>query len=96
MSATTEAAFETVIKLHLLANGYIQIPEKGFAPDVAIFSDVVLSFIRASQPKEWKKLEALHGKGTGELVIIGHSLFDIGYSEVVTWRRGGRGGRNIH
>ena len=33
MNATTEAAFETVIELHLVANGYIQIPEKGFAPD---------------------------------------------------------------
>ena len=52
-----EAAFETVIESHLLANGYSRIAEKGFDPALAIFPETVLDFIRETQPKEWGKLE---------------------------------------
>ena len=38
----------------------------GFDRERAIFPETVLAFIRATQPKEWARLEALHGKKTGE------------------------------
>ena len=69
MKNTSESAFETVIEAHLLANGYVSVAQAGFDRDRAIFPDVVLAFIRETQPKEWAKLEALHGNKTGEQVI---------------------------
>jgi type I restriction enzyme R subunit len=65
----SEAAFETVIERHLLANGYVTVPSEGFDRDRAIFPSVVLDFIKDTQPKEWEKLEALHGEKTGEQIL---------------------------
>ena len=65
----TEAAFETVIETHLLQNGYVRIKREGFDRERAIFPDEVLSFIRETQPKDWAKLERLHGAKTGEQVL---------------------------
>ena len=69
MKPTSEAAFETVIEAHLLANGYVPVAGDGFDRERAIFPDVALGFIRETQPKEWARLEALHGAGTGEQVL---------------------------
>ncbi len=65
----SEAAFETAIETHLLENGYVSIPREGFDRERAIFPETVLAFIRETQPKEWAKLEALHGDKTGEQVL---------------------------
>lgn len=68
-SRHSEAAFETVIESHLLANDYTSISPDGFDRDRAVFPETILSFIRDTQPKEWAKLEALHGERTGEQII---------------------------
>ncbi len=60
----SEAAFETVIETHLLASGYTPVAPEGFDRKRAIFPETVLAFIRETQPKEWAKLEALHGERT--------------------------------
>lgn len=65
----SEAAFETVIESHLLANGYICIAPDHFDRERAIFPATVLAFIRETQPKEWTKLEALHGEHTGDQIF---------------------------
>ncbi len=57
-SRHSEAAFETVIEAHLLANGYTPVAPEGFDRERAIFPETVLAFIRETQPKEWAKLEA--------------------------------------
>lgn len=69
MNRTNEAAFETVIESHLLANDYVSVHRGGFDRERAIFPDVVLGFIRETQPYEWGKLEALHGQKTGEQIL---------------------------
>ena len=69
MNPTTEAAFESVIEAHLLANGYVAVPDEGFDRDRAIFPRTVLDFIRETQPDEWTKLEAQLGEQTGEQVL---------------------------
>ena len=69
MKLTNESAFETVIETHLLANDYVAADRDGFDRERAIFPDVVLKFIRETQPKEWARLEALHGAKTGEQVL---------------------------
>ncbi|MFZ2518519.1 MAG: type I restriction endonuclease [Anaerolineae bacterium] len=65
----SEAAFETVIETHLLAHGYVPADRAGFDRARAIFPATVLAFIRETQPKEWAKLEALHGDKTGEQIL---------------------------
>lgn len=69
MRQTNEAAFETVLEAHLLANGYVSLPPEGFDRERAIFPEAVLTFIRETQSKEWAKLEALHGEKTGEQIL---------------------------
>ncbi len=65
----TEHAFETVIEHHLLGHGYVAVSRDGFDRERAIFPSVVLDFIKDTQPKEWAKLEALHGPKTGEQIL---------------------------
>ena len=65
----SEAAFETAIEAHLLHNGYVPVAGEGFDRERAIFPEMVLAFIRETQPKEWAKLEALHGDKTDEQVL---------------------------
>jgi type I restriction enzyme, R subunit len=54
----SEAAFETVIEAHLLANGYVTVSRGCFDRERAIFSETLLAFIRPTQPKEWVNLYA--------------------------------------
>jgi type I restriction enzyme R subunit len=65
----SEGAFETVIETTMLANGAVPEPAAGFDRERAIFPETVLAFIRATQPKEWKALEALHGDKTGAQIL---------------------------
>ena len=69
MKPTGEAAFETVIEAHLLANGYERVDGEGFDRERAIFPETALAFVRETQPREWAKLEALLGDGTGKQVL---------------------------
>ena len=69
MKHTGEQAFETVIEAHLLANGYVSVAGDGFDRERAVFPETVLAFIRETQPKEWAKLESLHGDRTGEQIL---------------------------
>jgi type I restriction enzyme R subunit len=69
MKHTSEVAFETAIEAVLLADGYEKLLSCNFDRERAIFPEVVLTFIRQTQDKTWKKLEALHGAETGERVL---------------------------
>ena len=64
-----EASFESVIEAHLLANGYDSIAPTAYHPGHAILPEIALAFIRTSQPKEWTKLDALHGANTEATVL---------------------------
>lgn len=64
-----EIAFEIAIERHLLGHGFISVKADNFDRERAIFPDTVLHFIHETQPKEWAKLEALHGAKTGEQII---------------------------
>ena len=68
-SRHSEATFETVIEAHLLKKGYVSVARAGFDRGRAIFPETVLAFIRETQPKEWAKLEGLHGDKTDEQVL---------------------------
>ena len=93
----SEAAFETVIEANLLANGYVAVARDGFDRERAIFSETVLAFIRATQPKEWARLEALHGEKTGEQVLGDLCKWMDAHGVLATLRHGFKYyGRRLH
>ena len=93
----SKAAFETVIETHLLANGYVTVNRDGFDRERAIFPETVLAFIRATQPKEWARLEALHGKKTGEQILSDLCKWMDANGALATLRHGFKCyGRTLH
>jgi type I restriction enzyme R subunit len=97
MKQTSEAAFETVIETHLCANGYVPENRDGFDRERAIFPKTVLVFIRETQPKEWAKLEALHGDKTGEQILGDLCKWMDDYGSLATLRHGFKCyGRTLH
>lgn len=90
-------AFETVIEAHLLANGYKAVDRAGFDCGRAIFPEVVLSFIRETQPREWVRLEALHGDKTGEQILSDLCKWMDNNGSLATLRHGFKCyGRTLH
>jgi type I restriction enzyme R subunit len=87
-STHTEAAFETVIESHFLAHGYVGLSNDGFDRERAIFPEAVLAFIRQTQPKEWEKLEALHGEKTAEQIQNDLCKWMDTYGSLATLRHG--------
>lgn len=88
MKRTSEAAFETAIEAILLSDGYERIDTNGFNRERAIFPDESLAFIRATQPKVWGKLEALHGEQTGARVLESLCKWLDTYGALATLRHG--------
>src|SRR5205085_1262200 len=89
MPAThTEAAFETIVESSLRTNGYVEVWGTSFDRERAIFPDMVLAFIRETQPTEWQKLEALHGEKTGEQVLTDLCKWMNTYGSLATLRHG--------
>jgi type I restriction enzyme R subunit len=84
----SEAAFEAVIEHHLLGHGYTPVSRDGFDRERAVFPSVVLDFIRDTQPKEWAKLEALHGAKTGEQVLSDLCKWMDTHGSLATLRHG--------
>ncbi|MDD2715662.1 MAG: type I restriction endonuclease [Candidatus Wallbacteria bacterium] len=83
-----EASFEFVIELCLLSNKFDKILPDTFNKEVALFPDVIIDFIRKTQPKEWTKLEALHGDQTSEQIIGDLCKWMDTYGSLSTLRHG--------
>ena len=97
MNRTGEEAFESVIEIHLLANGYVPVARGGFDRERAIFPETVLAFIHETQPKEWAKLESLHGDKTGEQILGDLCKWMDAHGVLATLRHGFKCyGRTLH
>ena len=97
MNRTGEEAFESVIEIHLLANGYVPVARDGFDRERAIFPETVLAFIHETQPKEWAKLESLHGDKTGEQILGDLCKWMDAHGVLATLRHGFKCyGRTLH
>jgi type I restriction enzyme R subunit len=83
-----EIAFEIAIERHLLGNGFNSVIREGFDRERAIFPEVVLGFIRETQPKEWSKLERLHGAKTGDQILTDLCKWMDTYGSLATLRHG--------
>lgn len=87
-SSYTEAAFESVIEDHLLTNGYARLDRNGFERERAVFPSPIIDFIRATQPTEWAKLEALHGPNTAAQILADLCKWMDTYGSLHTLRHG--------
>ena len=97
MKQTGEQAFEAVIEAHLLANGYVSVAGDGFDRERAVFPETVLGFIRETQPREWARLEALHGGRTGEQILGDLCKWMDVHGSLATLRHGFKCyGRTLH
>jgi type I restriction enzyme R subunit len=93
----SEAAFETVIEHHLLGHGYVAVSRDGYDRERAIFPGVILDFIKDTQPKEWAKLEALHGSRTSEQILTDLCKWMDANGSLSTLRHGFKCyGRTLH
>ena len=88
MKRTSEAAFETAIEDVLLKAGYESLESTAFDRERAIFPEPALDFIQSTQPKVWKKLEALHGDETGERVLAALCKWMNTHGALATLRHG--------
>ncbi len=61
MSITQESAFEASIERHLLEAGWGKVAPVGYDRKAGLFSDEVIKFVQASQPKAWAQLVTRHG-----------------------------------
>lgn len=83
-----EVAFENQIEASLLNNLFIYVDKLEFIRDKALFPNIALNFIRKTQPKEWSKLEALHGANTGNQIINDLCKWMDTYGSLATIRHG--------
>lgn len=93
----SESAFEQIIESYLLGHGYSPVPRETFDRERAVFPTVALDFIRETQPREWAKLEALHGDRTGDQVLGDLCEWMDAYGSLATLRHGFKCyGRRLH
>jgi len=64
-----EASFESAIEAALLATGYQPLDKSSYDLSNHLFPQEALAFIRATQPKEWARLEALNGAQTEAQIL---------------------------
>ena len=66
----TEQTFEEAIEQELLGSGgYVKGSPLDFDRELAIDKKVLITFLKTSQPKEWQRLEGIHGPGIEANVI---------------------------
>jgi type I restriction enzyme, R subunit len=84
----TEAAFETVCEEALLSGGYVRVDRAGFDCQNAIFPAEVIEFIKATQPKDWAKIQAVLGDKAEAQVIRDMVTWMDTYGSLATLRHG--------
>ena len=97
MSIHTETAFEQVIETHLLHHGYRKLANKEFDTDRALFPKTAIAFIQKTQPKEWERLEKLHGDNTPNQILTDLCKWLDTYGALQVLRHGFKCyGRTLH
>jgi len=70
MNITSKHTFETAIVQSLTeSGGYTEGEAKGYSPDLGMFKDEVLAFLKNPQPRRWEKLTEIHGVETENRVL---------------------------
>ena len=65
----TEKKFENHIESNLISNGYTSRHFNEYDRSLCVIRDVVIDFIRTTQPEKWGRLEEIHGLDTENKII---------------------------
>jgi type I restriction enzyme R subunit len=66
----TEKGFENAVTASLLSNGYVAGEPGKFDPKLALDPGTLVTFLKASQPKEWARLAAIYGGEVDQKVVV--------------------------
>lgn len=67
---TSENTFETAIIQSLIENGgYMQGNAPDYSPELGLFKYEIIKFLQDTQPKNWKKISAIHGDNVDNRII---------------------------
>ena len=67
---TSENTFETAIIQSLLKNGgYTKGTASDYSPELGMFKDEILQFLKETQPKQWERLSAIHSSDVENRLI---------------------------
>jgi type I restriction enzyme, R subunit len=67
---TSENTFETAIIQSLIENGgYTQGNSPDYSPELGLFKYEIIKFLQDTQPKNWKKISAIHGDNVDNRII---------------------------
>jgi type I restriction enzyme R subunit len=92
-----EKAFESVVENSLTNLGFIEIDRLSYNKEKALFAKESIIFIKATQPKEWQRLESLLGENTEEQVVNDLCKWMDTYGSLATMRHGFKCyGRQLH
>ena len=70
MSITTENTFETALVSSLTTQGgYTEGHAPDYSPELGMFKNEVIHFLKQSQPKKWEKISSIHAAETEKRVI---------------------------
>jgi len=61
---TSEKSYEEKFEERLLANGYAKRAPEDYDKSICLDKQMLLEFVRSTQPREWEKLEAQYGSDT--------------------------------
>tara|TARA_B100001063_G_C16773348_1_gene563206 strand:- start:41 stop:2827 length:2787 start_codon:yes stop_codon:yes gene_type:complete len=71
MNITSEQTFETAIVEHLVnEGGYVEGQPSFYSTELGMFKEEVLDFLKDTQPKQWKKLNEIHGDDIEKRVLL--------------------------
>src|SRR5712692_3214934 len=63
LNSISEKAFEELIESHLLKyGGYVRCSSTNWSRELALDRDILFTFLRETQLKEWERLAAIHGQ----------------------------------
>ena len=62
--AKNELGFEESIEAHLLASGWVSVPNTAYGAALGVVPDEIVAFLKASQPDEWDLLVTRVGAGS--------------------------------
>ena len=66
---TSEKKFEEDIESALLSEGYRKISRNDYDAESMLFPDVLVEFLKSSQPKEWARYEKYYGDKAKEKLV---------------------------
>lgn len=69
MMDTSEKKFEEDIETAFLNEGYRKISRENYDAEAMLFPDVLIEFLKSSQPKEWARYEKYYGNKAKEKLV---------------------------